>query len=150
MPLVQIETPSLEINIPDFAKDETIVKRSATLFSMIYNQFTKQLSITWLVKHFSKNIDGTKGEYLGAVIPDWSKTSIADNTTMCDISNGHPIEKIDTGEVDESGNPILDYDVNITYMGQYDFFWNLAQTQPVEVHNMIINFGGLVENWDKQ
>lgn len=149
MPFIQIETPSLEIDIPDFTTGETIIKRSATLFAMIYNQNTKQLSVTWSVKHFSKNADGTKGDYLGTVIPDWSKTSIADNTTMCDATNGHPIEKIDTGEKDAEGNPIMDYDANITYMGQYDFFWNLAQSQPVEVHNMLINFGGLVESWDK-
>jgi len=149
MPLIQIDTPNLEIAIPDFIKGDTVIKRVAELFTMIYNQATKQLSITWVIKHFAKNTDGTKGEYLGAVIPDWSKTSIADNTTMCDVANGHPIQKIDTGEVDEDGNPIFDYNPQITYMGQYDFFWNLAQTQPVEVHNMIINFGGLVESWDK-
>lgn len=149
MPLLQIETPQLEIEIPDFITAETVIKRSATLFSMIYNQFTKQLSITWTVRHFAKNSDGSKGDYLGPVIPDWSKTSIADNTTMCDVANGHPIYKIDTSEVDEEGNPILDYDPEITRMGQYDFFWNLAQTQPISVHAMIINFGGLIVSWEK-
>ena len=149
MSFIQIETPRLQINIPDLVKDETVIKRTATLFNMNYNQSSKELVLQWNVKHYS-NDSGQLGEYLGKVIPDWTKETIADNTTMCDASNGHPIEKIDTGEKDEQDNPIMDYDQNIPYMGQYDFFYQLAGNQPILVHPMIIQFGGLVQSWDKK
>jgi hypothetical protein len=149
MPYTQLQTHDITIDIPDLIIEETVIKRAASLHSMIYNIATKQLVLQWLVKHYAKNTDGTKGDYL-SFITDWTKESIADNSSMCDVTNGYPIEKTyDTGEVDEQGNPIMDYDPAITYTGQYDFFFTLAENQPVQVNAMIIQFGQLITNWNK-
>lgn len=161
MPYIQLSTKDIVIDIPDLMIGQTVIKRTATLFDMDYNTHNKQLVLRWLVKHYAKNADGTKGDYL-PFIADWAKESIADNTTMCDLTNGQPIyQMFDTGEVekDENGNPkideqgneikIMDYDPAINYSGQYDVFFNMAQSQPVLVNPMIIQFGQLIESWVK-
>ena len=161
MPYIQLSTNDIVIDIPDVNIGQTVIKRTATLFDMDYNTHNKQVVLRWLVKHYANNADGTKGDYL-PFIQDWAKESIADNTTMCDVTNGQPIYKThDTGEVekDANGNPILDangnqvpimdYDPAINYSGQYDVFFNMAQAQPVLVNPMIIQFGQLVQSWDK-
>lgn len=161
MAFIQLSTHELIIDIPDIIIAGTVVKREARCFKMSYVMDQKQVVLTWLVRHYAKNEDGTKGDYL-SFIPDWAKESIADNTVMCDVTNGSPIEKTyDTGEVekDENGNPVLypngneieiyDYDPAINYTGQYDFFFNLAENHPVLVNQMILQFGSLVESWDK-
>jgi hypothetical protein len=147
MAYVQLTTPDIEISIPDIEIGETLIKRKAKLFSLIYNKGSKEVSVAWIVKHFASTADGF-GEYL-SFIPDWSKTSVADNTTMCDVTNGFPIYKIIVGQ-DENGNDILNYDPAINYTGQYDFFCHLAETQPVLIHAMIIQFGNNVASWDKR
>jgi hypothetical protein len=67
---------------------------------------------------------------------------------MCDVTNGFPIYEIVVGQ-DENGEDILGYDPAINYTGQYDFFSNLAETQPVMIHAMIIQFGNNVLSWEK-
>ena len=161
MPYIQLSTNEIVIDIPDVIIAQTVIMRTATLFDMDYNTHNKQVVLRWLVKHYAKNADGTKGDYL-SFVPDWAKESIADNTTMCDVTTGQPIyQTYDTGEVekDESGNPkldeqgneikIMDYDPAINYSGQYDAFFNMAQAQPVLVNPMIIQFGQLVADWNK-
>jgi hypothetical protein len=147
MAYVDLPPVNIEIEIPSIEIDETLIKRKAQFFALIYNRYSKEVSLTWTVKHYAATADGY-GEYL-SFIPDWSKTSIADNTTMCDVSNGFPIQKIVIGQ-DENGNDIMDYDPAIDYTGQYDFFSNLAETQQVLIHQMIIQFGNNVVSWDKK
>ena len=147
MAYVQLPTIEVEISIPQIEIEQTKINRSAKLFSLIYNKGSKEVSVAWTVKHFAVNADGSNGEYL-SFIPDWSKTSVADNSTMCDVTNGFPIEKIVIGQ-DEDGNDIYDYDPAINYTGQYDFFSYLAETQPVKIHEMIIQFGNNVQSWVK-
>jgi hypothetical protein len=147
MAYVQLTTPDIEISIPDIEIGQTLIKRKAKLFSLIYNKGSKEVSVAWIVQHYAATAGGF-GEYL-AFIPDWSKTSVADNSTMCDVTNGFPIYKIEIGQ-DENGNPIYDYDPSINYTGQYDFFSHLAETQPVLIHAMIIQFGNNVVTWDKR
>lgn len=159
MAYIQLTTHDLIIDIPDIQIGGTVIKRDATLFNMNYHPEKKRVVLQWIVKHYAKNEDGTKGDYL-SFIKDWVKESIADNTSMCDITNGHPIEKTyDTGEVekDGNGNPVLDgdgneikifdYDPAINYTGQYDFFFNMAESQPVLVNPLILQFGSLISNW---
>jgi len=146
MAYVQLPSQEIEIAIPDIEIGQTVIKRKAKLFSLIYNKGSKEVSVAWIIQHYAATAEGF-GEYLG-FIPDWSKTSVADNTTMCDVTNGFPIQMIEVGQ-DEDGDPIFDYDPAINYTGQYDFFSNLAQTQPVMIHQMIIQFGNLVESWVK-
>lgn len=149
MPYIQLSTNDIVIDIPDVILGQTVIVRTAMLFDMDYNTHNKQLVLRWLVKHYAKNADGTRGDYL-PFISDWVKESIADNTTMCDVTNGQPIyQTFDTGEVDEQGNAIMDYDPAINYSGQYDVFFNMAQAQPVLVNPMIVQFGQLIESWVK-
>jgi hypothetical protein len=148
MAYVQLTTPDIEIAIPDIEIGQTLIKRKAKLFSLIYNKGSKEVSIAWTVQHYAATTADGYGQYLD-FIPDWSKTSVADNSTMCDVTNGFPIQMIQIGQ-DEDGDPIYDYDPKINYTGQYDFFCQLAETQPVKIHEMIIQFGQNVASWEKR
>lgn len=147
MAYVNLPPVEIEIEIPSISIEQTLIKRKAKLFSLIYNKNSKEVAVSWTVKHYAATAVGY-GEYL-SFIPDWSLTSVADNTTMCNVTNGYPIYKIVIGQ-DENGDDILDYDPAINYTGQYDFFSNLAETQPVLIHQMIIDFGNQVTSWDKR
>ena len=147
MAYVQLTPQEIEIAIPDIEIGQTVIKRKAKLFSLIYNKGSKEVSVAWIIQHYAATAEGF-GEYL-SFIPDWSKTTVADNTTMCDVTNGFPIQMIQVGQ-DEDGDPIFDYDTAINYTGQYDFFCNLAETQPVLIHAMIIQFGQQVTSWEKR
>lgn len=144
---VQLTPQEIEIAIPDIEIGQTVIKRKAKLFSLIYNKGSKEVSVAWIIQHYAATAEGF-GEYL-SFIPDWSKTTVADNTTMCDVTNGFPIQMIEIRQ-DEDGDPIFDYDPAINYTGQYDFFCNLAETQPVLIHAMIIQFGNQVQSWEKR
>lgn len=148
MAYVQLTTPEIEIEIPSIEISSTVIRRKAKLFSLIYNKGSKEVAIAWTVQHYAATTADGYGEYL-TFIPDWSVTSVADNTTMCDITNGFPIQMIVVGQ-DENGNDILDYDPAINYTGQYNFFCHLAETQPVMIHAMIIQFGNNVASWEKR
>jgi hypothetical protein len=147
MAYVQLPTPEIEIEIPSMEIGSTVIRRKAKLFSLIYNKGSKEVAIAWTVQHYAATTADGYGEYL-AFIPDWSKTSVADNTTMCDVTNGFPIQIIQLGQ-DEDGDPLYGYDPAINYTGQYDFFCHLAETQPVLIHQMIIQFGNNVVSWEK-
>lgn len=147
MAYVQLTTPEIEIEIPSIEISSTVIRRKAKLFSLIYNKGSKEVAIAWTVQHYAATTADGYGDYL-SFIPDWSKTSVADNSTMCDITNGFPIGMIEIGH-DEDGDPIFDYDPAINYTGQYDFFCHLAETQPVMIHATIIAFGNKVESWEK-
>lgn len=115
---------------------------------MKYNQDKEFVSVQWVVKHYAKNADGSLGDYL-TVIPDYTKETIADNTTMCDVNTGIPIEK-NYPTTDLEGNQVLDYDPNITYTGQYDFFAYVAEMKDIKVNKMIRDFGLMVTDWSKK
>jgi hypothetical protein len=148
MPYIQLQPAEIEIEIPSIEIGSTVIRRKAKLFSLIYNKGSKEVSVAWTVKHYAATTADGYGQYLD-FIPDWSKTSVADNSTMCDVTNGFPIQMIEVGH-DEDGDPIFDYDPAINYTGQYDFFSHLAETQPVLIHQMIIQFGNQVKSWEKQ
>jgi len=147
MAYVNLPPVEIEIEIPSIVNDETTILRKAKCFSLIYNRNSQEVALAWTVKHYAATTNGY-GEYL-SFIDDWGLTSVADNTTMCDVTNGKPIYKIVVGQ-DENGNDIMDYDPAINYTGQYDFFSNLAETQPVMIHQMMIQFGNDVVSWEKR
>ena len=147
MAYINLPPVEIEIEIPSIEISQTIIKRKAKLFSLIYNRNSKEVALAWTVKHYAATAEGY-GDYL-SFIDDWGLTSVADNSTMCDVTNGTPIQKIVVGQ-DENGNDILDYDPAIDYTGQYDFFSNLAETQPVMIHAMMIQFGNQVTSWEKR
>jgi len=147
MAYINLPPVEIEIEIPSIVIDETTILRKAKCFSLVYNRNSQEVALAWTVKHYAATATGY-GEYL-SFIPDWGLTSVADNTTMCDVTNGKPIYKIVVGQ-DENGNDIMDYDPAINFTGQYDFFSNLAETQPVMIHQMMIQFGNDVVSWDKR
>lgn len=148
MAYVNLPSIEIEIEIPSIEIGSTVIRRKAKLFSLIYNKGSKTVSVAWIVQHYAATTADGYGEYL-SFIPDWSVTSVADNTTMCNVANGFPIEMIEIGQ-DEDGDPIFGYDPAINYTGQYDFFSHLAETQPVKIHEMIIQFGNNVKSWEKR
>lgn len=137
MAYTQLPVHNIEIDIPDLVRDATVIKRKAVFISMVYNASHKFVVVNWRIEHFANN-GGEPGEKM-PYMPDRLFESIADNTTMCRLDTGVPIEKNEDGEYDES----------IAYTGQYDFFSHLAESQPILVNSMIETFGILINNWDK-
>lgn len=127
MSLQTIPPVNIEIDIPDLVLGEVTLKRKATLFTMIYNQAVKYLALSWIVSY--PDIDSAKG------ISSYTKESVADNSTMVDVTTGAVLTP------DEAGNYAGDY------IGQYDWFNLMAETQQLKVHDMIRAYGASA-TWD--
>lgn len=135
MPQYPYSPIKIILDIPSITIDNTVIQRQIELFTMIYNQNNETLSLGWLVKHYSDN-EGVIGTYLGNLITDKSRISVADNSTFVDIqANGAFI----TEEEKETK----------VWMGQYDFFNMLAETQSLIIHDAIRQYGNVInwENW---
>ena len=141
---IQLTTPQVTITVPTIEIDGTKIFREAYLSGMNYSIDSASVTLLWTVQHFSF-LDGKKGSYL-SFVADYTKKTVADNSTMCDITNGYPIAKIVIGQ-DEGGVDILDYDPLVNYTGQYDFFCAMAETKDVNVHAMIRQFGNMITEW---
>ena len=124
---------TIVIDIQSDTINNTILHKTATLFTMIYNQGNKSLSLTWTVKHYADSL-GKKGKYIGDIAPDYSITSTADNDVKVTFPDGVIIE----------GEPTVDW------VGQYDYFNYAARKAPILVHNMIKQYGAGVSNWKKR
>lgn len=133
MALISIPPVRITIDIPDLVVNSLSLKRTATLFTMIYNQATKSLTLAWLVEY--TDLQGIKG------LSSYTKESIADNSTMVDVNTGAILSPV----LDANGDPVLDANGNNTYagdyIGQYDWFNNLAETQQIKVHDLIRAYG---------
>lgn len=127
---------AIVINIPDLVVNGTKVKRTATLFTMTYNMQYQTLSLNWTIKAYADS-SGSYSTYLGQFITNYSKESIADDNTFVNPQTGAFLYPDANGK----------YSMN--YMGQYDFFNYLAETQPLKVHDLIRQYGMQVTNWDK-
>lgn len=151
MGLQTLPTIEIEIDIPDLIVNEIALKRKAKLFTLIYNQATKTLVLSWIVSY--TDLQGVKG------LSSYSKESIADNNTIVDVSTGAILTPIitDVPELDANGNPVLDaagnpviasQDISYpgNYIGQYDWFNMIAETQPIKVHDLIRQYG-LTATW---
>ena len=95
MPKVTLPKTIIEIDIPDLVNGDTIIKRKAFFHSLNYNQIKEFVTVTWLVKHYAKNEDGTYGSYLGQFIPDKYKETVADDTTTVNAETGQIIEDLE-------------------------------------------------------
>lgn len=138
MPLITVPTPPIEIQIPNKVIANTILKRKAKLFTMLYNQSSKSLALSWQVDYYAQAANDTYGELVQAKgINSYSKEIIADNSVMVNPADGSFIYP------DENGN----YDEAVQRIGQYDFFYMAASTTPLQVHDMII-YHGQNSNWD--
>lgn len=147
--LIPYNTVNIIINIPDLIINDTIIKRKAVLFTMTYNQDSKYLALTWIVKSFSNN-NGEYGESLESVIPDYSHNSIADNTIFVNPQTGEILPPIITPITDsQTGYITYNVDYSVDYMSQYDWFNMIAESQPIQVHTMIRQYGSTVINWNK-
>lgn len=130
MALVNIPNVDIEIDIPALIIGGTPLSRKAKLFTMTYNQKQKYLTLCWTVSYYTSN-----GELLDiAGIDSYSKESIADNTTMVDVTTGAILQPDVNGHY--PGN----------YLGQYDWFNMIGENQPLKVHDLIRAYGASV-NW---
>lgn len=134
---IEYDATPITILIPDFVVGETVIKRKAELFTMTYNQNAKTLSLTWTVKCYADS-SGLYGAYIGAMIPDYSRESIADNQTAVDPTTGAILTSDSTGNY------------NMDWMGQYDWFHMVSELHPLHVANLIRNYGAMMINWDKK
>jgi len=150
MSLIIIPPVEIEIDIPDLIIGTVTLKRKAKLFTMTYNQAAKYLVLSWIVRYL--DIAGIKG------VASYAKESIADNATMVDVATGAILAPVitsvqDTNEdgspkVDTNGDPVM---IDVTsyegdYIGQYDWFNYVAETQQISVHDMIRQYG-LAADW---
>jgi len=133
MPQYEYTPIRLEIDIPDLVINDTIIKRKIQLFTMIYNQQSKYLVLNWVIKHFADD-DGKYGEYLINIIPDKTRESIADNTTLVNSQTGEFIYMDENNE----------YPEDVYYMGQYDFFNMIAENMSFNIHDMIRQYGQMI------
>lgn len=128
----------IELEIPDLVIDNSRFKRKAKLHSMVYNLEHKQLVLNWVVSFYATTSEGGYGENLNGLIPSYTRENIADNTTMVNPLTGEILQP------DENGEYIGDY------MGQYDWFNQLGENVPVNVHSLIRQYGQGITNWDKK
>lgn len=127
---------NITINIPDTSISGNIFKRKANLFGMFYNQHAQTLSLTWNVKFYADSLS-KYGAYLGGLIADYTKESIASNETFVNPINGDILLS------NSDGTYPMDY------VGQYDFYNNFAETYSVNIHDLIRKQGENIINWNK-
>ena len=142
MSLIIIPPIKIEISIPDLVLLTVTLKRKATLFTMTYNQATKSLVLSWIISY--PDMHGING------ISSYSKELIADNSIMVDVNTGAVLTPTITAAVtDAQGNIITPEQISYPgdYIGQYDWFNNLAETQPIKVHGLIRQYG-LQATWN--
>ena len=136
------------IEIPDVVINDTILKRKARLFTMTYNQNELTLTLTWVIGFYA-NLGGAYGSSISELVNDYSHQSIADNNTKVNPATGEIIFPITTQTVDSNGHTTEVITYATDHMGQYDWFNHLAETQPIQVHDMIRQYGTMISNWDK-
>lgn len=141
MGYIQLPKNEIRISIPILIQNNTSIAREAYLSNMNYDRDGERVILNWVVQHFSILENNEKGDYLGAIIPDYIRKLEANNLTMCDASTGIPIEPDQDGTYDSQ---------TINYTGQYDFFSYLAENQEIIVNQFIRNFGMLVQDWSKK
>lgn len=129
---------NIVLEIPNTVKGETVLKRKAELQSMIYNTNDKTLSLVWSIKYYADTSIGY-GQYLGSIIPDKVKITVANDNVMVNTTTGAFVYK------DSAGN----YPSNIKYIiGQYSFFNRIAQFASINVHGLIKQYG-LQNDWSE-
>lgn len=134
MPQYPYEHVNIIIEIPDLTINETIIKRKIQLSTMMYNQVSKYLILNWIIKHYSDD-KGDYGQYINDVINDKVRETIADNQTIVNTQTGEFIYPNELGE----------YPEDVYYMGQYDFFNMIAENMPLKVHDMIKQYGQMIQ-----
>lgn len=120
----------IKINITDVVINQTKIKRKAELHTMIYNQANKSLVLNWKVSYYADS-SGHFGQPININgISSYSKESIANNTVFVNPSTGAFVAEGTPGAI-----------------GQYDFFYYLAENQDINVHDLIRAYGAAVTEW---
>jgi hypothetical protein len=152
MPQLPTNPVDIVLEIPDVTIDATTLKRKAKLFALIYNMHTKQVSISWTVSHYAKNDDGSYGNSLSKIVPDYSKEQIATNDVAVNPITGFPLDPESIQPTiltnSETGEQTV-IQSTVSWIGQYDFFNKMGESEPVLVHDVIKQFGMGLQNWEK-
>lgn len=120
----------IRITIPDLVINQTKIKRKAELFTMIYNQANKALVLNWKVTYYADS-SGSFGQPININgISSYSKESIANNTVFVNPATGAIVSAETPGAI-----------------GQYDFFYYLAENKDINVHDLIRAYGAAVAEW---
>ena len=147
MPLLPTTPIDIEIEISDVTIGQTVFKRKAKLFTMIYNMKAKSLALTWYITFYAKNADGSYGEDLSYLIPPVIEDNVADNTTAVDPITGAIIPWEDlqpTVTIDPITGEETTTETTKPYIGQYDWFNAIGETQSINVHGMIRQFADVM------
>ena len=126
---IEVSTPQITINIPDKVVNQTIIKRKAELFTLLYNQHSKEVALNWTIKSFA-NDNGDYGALIAELVPDTSVEMVADNTTFVNPATGEIL----------TPDPVTG-EYSMDYVGQYDFFYSIAAASPIVLHNLITQYG---------
>lgn len=122
------------IEIPDVVIDGTILKRKAELNTMTYNQSTQSLVLSWIVSYFADN-NGAYGDEIAIKgLAKYRHEQIANDTVMVNPTTGAFYEKGEDGTYPSDA------------VGQYTFFYNLAENANINVHDLIRAYGA-VATW---
>ena len=152
MPQLTTNPVEIVLEIPDVTIDATTLKRKAKLFALIYNMHTKQVSISWTVSHYAKNPDGSYGDSLSKIVPDYSKEQIATNDVPVNPITGFPIDPELLNPLvltnSETGEQTV-IQSTVSWIGQYDFFNIMGESEPILIHDVIKQFGMGLQNWEK-
>ena len=127
----------IEINLPSKTINGTKLKMKAKLFTMLYNQESKSLTLNWKVSYYADSA-GHYGQKLNLPgVSTYSVESVARNTVRVIPATGEIIEP----------DSLVGYPPDLELMGQYDFFYNLAENNEINVHNLIRAYGSAVKEW---
>jgi hypothetical protein len=152
MPQLPTNPVDIVLEIPDVKIEGTTIKRKAVLFALIYNMNTKQVSISWTVTHYAPNGNGTYGANLSDIIPSYSKEQIATNDVAVNPITGFPLDPESIQPTiltnSETGEQTV-IQSTVSWIGQYDFFNKMGESEPILVHDVIKQFGMGLQNWDK-
>jgi len=121
---------SIVINIPDFEINGTVLKRKASAEKLNYSLGSKTVSVLWRVDFFADN-SGAYGPVINRPgINSYYKETVADNSVKVNPLTGAFVPSDTPGAI-----------------GQYDFFFNLAENVEVKVNNLIRAYGAAVTEW---
>lgn len=152
MPQLQTNPVDIILEITDVTIDATTLKRKAKLHALIYNMSTKQVSISWVVTHYAKNADNTYGDDLSKIIPNYTKEQIATNDVAVNPITGFPLDPESIQPTiftnSETGEQTV-IQSTVSWIGQYDFFNKMGESEPILVHDVIKQFGMGLQNWEK-
>ena len=129
---------SITLELEDLKIGETVIKRKANLISLVYNVKLRQVVLNWEVVHFVKEQDGTYGECISYLIPNYLKESVANDSIFVNPGTGEILNEFDPG-----------IGTNQEYCTQFEWFYNMGENIPTKVHDVIRYYGAGIENWDK-